>query len=42
MLGSNLISWQCSASVVIFEKALSLSEAAKFSDLNLYASRLDI
>ena len=34
-LGPNLISWQCSAAVVNFPEALSLSEPAKLSNFNL-------
>ena len=41
-LGPNLISWECSAAVVVFLKTLSLSEAAELSNLNLQASNLDI
>ena len=41
-LGPNLISWQCSAMVVIFPTALSRSEAAKLLNLNLQARKFDI
>ena len=36
--GPDLISWQCSASVVIFPQAQSLLEAAKFSNFDVQAS----